>query len=270
MNETIDRSEGRRLFGRDPQGYDAVRPDYPPELYSYLTQRGAVGPGSTSLEIGAGNGLATAQLIALGADPITIVEPDQRFAPLLRKIAARADAHCVLVHDSFENADLGSGAFDFVASATAFHWVEQTSGLRKVAQVLKPGGYCGLWWNVFQVLGAADPFHDATFALLADLATTPSGAPNSVPFALDTQARKAGFADTGLFEEVEQFEMRWTLQLTAAEVGKLYEGFPQIQRLPDDRREQLIKQLVGIAETQFGGHVERGMTSVLYLARRTG
>src|SRR4029453_5621179 len=81
MPERIDYSEGRRLFGLDPDGYDEARPRYPAALYEFMLDAGAIRPATCTLEIGAGSGLATSKLIELGADPLTILEPDRRFAP---------------------------------------------------------------------------------------------------------------------------------------------------------------------------------------------
>jgi hypothetical protein len=46
--------------------YDAVRPPYPDALFAVLAVEGVIGPGVSALEIGAGSGLATGQLIRAG------------------------------------------------------------------------------------------------------------------------------------------------------------------------------------------------------------
>ena len=91
--------------------------------------------------------------------------------------------------------------------------------------MLKPGGFVALWWNVFQHLDREDPFHDATRSILANLAISPSGAPNAMPFPLDRRAREAEFERTGNFEAVVYEETHWTLVLDVPQVGRLYEGF---------------------------------------------
>ena len=53
----LHRSEGRRLFGLDPAGYSAGRPDYPEAVYKTLTGRCGLGPTTQVLEIGPGTGL---------------------------------------------------------------------------------------------------------------------------------------------------------------------------------------------------------------------
>lgn len=268
MPEFISTREGRRLFGLNPEGYADVRPDYPDEIYAFLHAHHALVPNTATLEIGAGSGLATRRLIERGANPITVIEPDSRFAPLLQGLSKTSDAEVRLIQNAFEDADLASASFDLVAAATSFHWLDPSVAIGKIAAVLRPGGYAALWWNVFGDLEREDPFHEATRSMLADLAISPSGAPDAIPFALDRRAREAEFARSGKFEAVAYAQTRWTLVLDAAQVGRLYESFSHIQRLPKAQRLVLLQQLMDIAQTQFSGRVERNMTSPIYLFRR--
>src|SRR5262245_5942234 len=54
MPDRIDHSEGRRLFGLNPEAYDAARPPYPDALYEFMRGEGAICTGTCTLEIGAG------------------------------------------------------------------------------------------------------------------------------------------------------------------------------------------------------------------------
>jgi hypothetical protein len=123
MADDIDLDEGRGLFGRNPGGYHGSRPEYPPWIYQRLVEAGALGPSRATLEIGAGSGLATRRLLEHGADPLTIIEPDVRFAPLLEAIARASAADTQIVRRTFETASLAPGRFDLVVAATAFHWI---------------------------------------------------------------------------------------------------------------------------------------------------
>lgn len=268
MSDLIAPQEGRALFGADVHGYDEVRPPYPEQLYTFLLSTGALRANSVTLEIGAGNGLATRRLLELGANPLTALEPDPRFAPLLQSIAATFEADFQLIDSAFEEAALPTNHYDLVASATAFHWVDRATGLRKVATLLKPGGYVALWWNVFGDPNRADAFHDATQRILQPLAVSPSDAPTNIPFALDIPARLDDFVETGQFEAPVYEHYRWTLVLNTAQVGALYGTFSGINRLPAAERQHILDQLMAVAEHQFGGRVERNMVSAIYVARR--
>jgi phospholipid N-methyltransferase len=127
MPDRINRSEGRRLFGLDPEGYDATRPRYPSWIFEELTASKALFHGAATVEIGPGSGLATMRLIEHGADPLTLIEPDDRFAPMLRRAIGQRPS-CQVLHQSFEDATLTSDEFDLAVAATSFHWIEPVAG----------------------------------------------------------------------------------------------------------------------------------------------
>ena len=258
----IDPSEGRHLFGLNPEGYDATRPDYPQWIFEKLADSGALYPGAATLEIGPGTGRATRQLIRSGAEPLTLVEPDARFSRFLRDATAQLST-CSILETSFEDAPLEANRFDLAVAATSFHWVDPLVGMVKLRTLLRDGGTAALIWNVLQDLDKPDPFHDATEALLSSLAVSPSGRPNAIPFALDRVAREADAKSAG-FQQVTYSESRWSFRLRTEQVGQLYEGFSQIQRLDEDARKAILGELMQIAETRFGGVVERNVTSCLY------
>src|SRR5580693_5252784 len=78
-----ERLNARRAFGKDPVTYDKTRPPYPPRVYQILRNRCGLKYGSRVFEIGPGSGRATRQLLRLGANPLTLVEPDERLANYL-------------------------------------------------------------------------------------------------------------------------------------------------------------------------------------------
>jgi SAM-dependent methyltransferase len=264
MSEYIKLNEGRRLFGLNPQGYEDARPDYPIWIFDHLRECGALVDGTPTLEIGAGTGKATRHLVEYGANPLTIVEPDARFAALLGKAVNVSPAHCHVIHENFEDVVLSDNQFDLVVAATAFHWIEPVSGLRKIKRLLRRDGFAALFWNVLGDVDKEDLFHDATHSLLAPLAVGPSENPDTVPFALDRAARLAE-ANAAGFNSTEYRESRWSLVLTTEQVGKLYESFSHIQRLDADARAKLLDELMTIADTQFNGKAVRNITSCLYV-----
>jgi SAM-dependent methyltransferase len=264
----IDRREGRALFGPDVGNYDDVRPAYPEQVYRFLVETGALRANVATLEIGAGNGLATRRLLEYGVNPLTLIEPDKRFASMLRSMADTYQSDTRIIEDSFEDAELPGGQFDLVAFATAFHWIDPVTGMARVAELLKPGGHAALWWNVFGDPDRHDAFHEATHPVLRHLSTSPSDPPGKLPFGLDVDERIGDFSRTGMFDQPTFEAYKWTLVLNAEQVGGLYATFSGISRLPDDQRRAVLNQLMEIAERQFGGRVERNMVSPVYVARR--
>jgi SAM-dependent methyltransferase len=268
MSRTFDEHEGRALFGANPDSYDAVRPPYPEAIYDLLQETGALRPGVATLEIGAGSGLATRRLLELGAAPLTALEPDQRFGPLLHAIGTAHAAPLQLVHASFEEAELPEAGYDLAVAATSFHWLRPATRVAKLARLIRPGGHLALWWNVFGDPELPDAFHEATKHILGPLAPSPSEGRGGLPFALDRAARRAELMAGGAFEEPRYAVYHWPLRLSSAQVGALFATFSNISRLPAERRDAILAELVAIAERDFGGVVRKQMVSPIYIARR--
>lgn len=257
---SIPTDRGRELFGSDPESYDDARPDYPDALYALLRPM----PPGEVLEVGAGSGIATRRLLAMMSGRLVVLEPDGRFGPMLDALSAEHDGRLIVVQQPLETARLGRHSFDLVLVATAFHWLNPNDRAARLWDLTKPGGRLALFWNVFQIVGTDDPFHEATAPLLRGLADTPSATVDGVPFALRRQERELELGRVG-FELADYREIRWTLELDPASVRRLYSTFPSIQILEPPGRQAVLDALERISTNEFGGRVTRNMTSVGYL-----
>jgi SAM-dependent methyltransferase len=261
----ISIEDGRSAFGADAANYDSARPEYPAQVYATLRARCGLKAGTHAFEIGPGTGLATRRLLEAGA-AVTAIEPDARLVAKLRENAG--DPPLRIINATFEAAELAAGMFDLGVSATAFHWMDQRAALKKVAAVLKPGGWWAAWWNVFGDPERNDPFHDPT-AHLFQASESPSYSPLfKHPFALHSEARIADLDATGSFEEIGFDLMHWTLVLNADQTRALYASFSNVTTLPENERIRLLDAIHDIAATAFQNKVERQMCTALYTARR--
>ncbi len=155
--------------------------------------------------------------------------------------------------------------FDLGVSATAFHWLDEDAALIKVAELLRLGGWWAMVWNVFGDESRADPFHEATKALLEG-PSSPSEGTDGVPFALNAEARLAALERTGAFDSIEHRTSAWSLVLDPDQTVALYATYSNINIRPD--REVVLAELGKIARDVFHGRVTRNMTTGLYIARR--
>jgi len=268
--DRVARSEGAALFGRAAVSYESARPGYPERVYELLVEQCGLTEGCRTIEVGAGSGQATRRLLELGARPLVAVEPDRGFAKVLETMAQKSEGAVVPIFAPFESAQIREAAFDLAVSATAFHWLDRATGPRKLGSCLRPGGWLALFWNVFGDPRLPDPFHEATVQLLSGLATNPSHPlEGSLPFALDEDARRSDFRAAGADRDFRVEEIRWTLTQSPRQVRSLYATFSSIARLPEQERETLLDRIQSIAETRFGGAVERRIVTPVYLGRRT-
>lgn len=236
-------------------------------MFQALVDQNALFTGAATLEIGAGNGLATRQLIQFGVSPLILFEPDIRFAPLLHSVFEDSGCDFEIRYEAFEEAKLEPASFDLVVIATAFHWLDSNTRVKKLEEIVKTNGFVALLWNVFGDRNRADTFHEASKYLLEGLDASPSG-PDRLPFALDRAAREQEFLQGGNFELVMYGESHWSLELNPVQLRNLYEGFSGLSRLTEEERNQILDELVYLAETKFSGLVTRNMTSPLYLFKR--
>lgn len=123
-------------FGAVAADYDRYRPRYPDALITHIVDR----PGLRILDVGAGTGISSTQLIEAGARVIA-VEPDPRMAEIC---AAKG---ITVEHSTFEQWDPAGRHFDAVVFGQSFHWVQPGPALAKVASVLSDSAHLVLMWN---------------------------------------------------------------------------------------------------------------------------
>ena len=138
MRERRDKEEHAAAFDRAADVYDAARPGYPAEAVAWLAD-GISGP---VLDLGAGTGKLTAELVALGLD-VTAVDPSRQ---MLRVLGERLPGVEALAGTA-ERLPLGDASVDLVVAAQAWHWVDESLAVPEVARVVRPGGRLGLVWN---------------------------------------------------------------------------------------------------------------------------
>ena len=224
-----------RSFGAVAATYDRVRPGYPPDGVSWLLEEsetaGAAGavaaraaPGARTrvIEIGAGTGALTRDLVGRGLD-VVAVEPDPHMRAVLEERVPGAevsDGHA-------EDLPAGGGEVDVVLGAQMWHWVRLEEAVAEVARVLRPGGTLGLLWNLRdegvpwmaelgRVFGGEDAHRGGSQVQM------PAGAPFTATAARD---------------------FRWSQELAPADIVDLVATRSHVQVLPEDERSALLARV---------------------------
>ena len=133
-----DHQRRARVFGGVADAYHRGRPGYPREAAAWLT---AEEP-STVLELGAGTGKLTRELVELGHD-VHATDPDEAMLDVLS--GALPDVR--VSQGSAEEIPGPDSVYDVVVGAQCFHWFDAERALPEIARVLKPGGRVALTWN---------------------------------------------------------------------------------------------------------------------------
>lgn len=155
-------------FGAVADAYDRARPGYPREAAAWL----AGSRPATLLELGAGTGKLSDQLVALG-HRVVATDPLEE---MLRHLAARLP-RTLVARAAAERIPLRGRSVDAVIAAQAFHWFDLDRALPEIARVLRPGGHLALVWNqrderipwvkrLGAIIGTQEQQHDPTHALL--------------------------------------------------------------------------------------------------------
>jgi SAM-dependent methyltransferase len=251
-------------FDADVENYENARPAYPAELFAHLSLVAGIGPGSRVLEIGAGPGLATLPLLDLGAS-VVAVEPGDNMAARLKARTQHRD--CTIVHAPFEAAEV-HGPFDAAVAATAFHWVDPSIGIRKIAGLLRRDGWLALWWNVHRRSGndADQNWERAIRPIVERFQTGEELAQQPHGFAVDE--RRAEITAGDLFEFVDHRRFEWPHTHDAASLRALFASFSDWSTLAEPMRTEVLDGVAAVVDEQFGGSITFRYTTSLFLARR--
>ncbi len=130
--------EFQRNFDRQAGDYDAARPEYPKELYRDIFKYQPIGKESRVLEIGLGTGKASGPVLETGCELVGL-EPGGSLAAIAR--ARLGGMSGFTLHElTLQDFESPNSAFDLIYAATAFHWLPEEYGYRRVYDLLRPGG----------------------------------------------------------------------------------------------------------------------------------
>jgi SAM-dependent methyltransferase len=136
------RDEAAVGFQWGADAYERGRPGYGPEVVKWLWQELRLAPGRTVLDVAAGTGKLTRELVRSGADVIA-VEP----VPAMRAVLERLVPDARALDATAEALPIDDGAVDAITVASAFHWFDGPAAAAEFHRVLRCGGRLALLWN---------------------------------------------------------------------------------------------------------------------------
>jgi SAM-dependent methyltransferase len=254
--------EIRETFEAVADLYAQVRGGYPAALFDDLAVLTGLGPAATVLEVGCGAGQATGDLAAR-AGHVTALDPG---ANLIGHARRRVPAPNVdFVVSSFEAYDAAPGAFDLVASAQAWHWVDPALGFPKAARALRTGGAFAAFGHVplappEPLLAAFEPIYERHWP-------GAWGHPPPQAWYLP-QGPVAGLIDgSGLFGPVTHRAYAWTWRLDPETYGRYLRTDSSYHLLEEGPRFALFDDL-SQAIADHGGVMDAPWETHLYVAAK--
>jgi SAM-dependent methyltransferase len=129
-------------FSSGAEIYERGRPGYAPEAVAWVCERLGIVPRHTVLDLAAGTGKLTRDLVPTGARVIA-VEPLDEMRGELERVVSGVEA----LKGTAEDIPLEDGSVDAVVCAQAFHWFDPERALPEIRRVLRPGGGLALLYN---------------------------------------------------------------------------------------------------------------------------
>lgn len=249
------------MFDHAAEYYDRFRPGYPQQIMEALVQKAGLSSNSKMLEIGAGSGKATEQLLDYGF-PIHCVEPGEnlvqngklkfRFYPQISYECAR-----------FENLTTQDNQFDVIFSAQAFHWIPQPIGYQKCAEFLNENGSLALLWNLY--LYDERQEHQE----LLELSRKYGGFADFISVS-EVQRRIAtdsmNIEQSCLFEKPTVIHIPWEKKYTLDEYFGFVQTGNRFIQLSEEKKESAYQEL-RLHFEKYGGTIVRPYLAVLYLSK---
>lgn len=245
------REEASRGFQQGAAAYERGRPGYPPEAIEWLVGQLSLVPGRTVLDVAAGTGKLTRELVASGAD-VVAVEPVAAMRSVLEQVVPGAR----VLDGTAEALPLDDQSVDAITVAQAFHWFDGPAALAEFHRVLRPAGRFALIWN----------------RRLRDQPVWRAVSEITEPYRRDTPAHYRGewrqsVDATSLFAPAGELEVPLEQELDADELVDRVGSTSFIAALPDSERADVLARVRGVA-AGTGGSVRLGYVTEAFAYER--
>jgi len=251
MDKKVDH-RAEQGFATDAQAYDRGRPGYPHEAVSTLCSCLDFGPTVKVIDLGAGTGKLTRQLIP-HAD-VVAVEP----VHAMRDVLAKSAPSTRVLDGSAEAIPLEDGWADAITVGQAFHWFSSAAALEEMYRVLKPHGQLGLIWNL----------RDESVQWVSEIMDTLRPFQASTPRYTSGLWQKA-FENQGFFKLENHEQWKHTVPNTIADVMTHVGSISYVANLDADIRIDVLTTIEARLQRHFpGGQLQFPYFTDLWCYRR--
>jgi ubiquinone/menaquinone biosynthesis C-methylase UbiE len=228
---SFDRSSSL-AFGSVAESYERRRPMYPAGLVEWLVERLGLRSGRTVVDVGAGTGKLTRDLVPTRARVIA-VEPLFEMRMQLEAVVPGAD----VLAGSAEDIPLPDDSADAVVAASAFHWFDTERALEEIHRVLVPGGALATIGNGRDL---SDPLQREIQAIVG----------RYLPRVDELLGWIAVVEASPLFGPAEEFATTFEQWFDAEGLAERIGTISYVARLPEEERTRVLVQIRELGETQ--------------------
>ena len=212
--------------------YERRRPTYPAALVEWLVDRLGLRTGTTVVDLGAGTGKLTRDLVPTGAHVIA-VEPLPEMRAQLEAVVPGAE----VLAGSAEELLLPDESVDAVVAASAFHWFDTERALEEIHRVLVPGGALATVGNGRDL---ADPLQREIQTIIGTYLPTAEQILSWIPL-VDASP---------LFGRAEEFVTSFEQWFDADGLAERIGTISYVARLPAGERARVLEQVRDVGEAQ--------------------
>jgi SAM-dependent methyltransferase len=227
--------------------YERARPGYPAEAVAWVAEQLELAKGRTVLDLGAGTGKLTRDLVETGADVIAI-EPGEAMREQLEQSVVGAK----VLRGAAEAIPLPDASVDAITIGQAFHWFRHEEAVPELHRVLRPRRGVALLWNSRE--GEA-PIQKEIGELIAPWVRRDRHAPDSW--------KKLKLR--GLFGPVEEREFAFVDELDEDALAERIASISFIAAAPEAARRELDEAVREVVRRR-GGRVDFPYVTAVYVS----
>jgi SAM-dependent methyltransferase len=244
--------EAARGFQQGADAYERGRPGYPVEVVGWLSRELRLGPGRTVLDVAAGTGKLTRELVPTGAT-LVAVEPVAAMRAVLERVVPEATA----LDGTAEALPVADASADAIVVASAFHWFDAAAAAAEFHRVLRPGGRLALLWNRRRV---DQPLQRAVDDVIGPYRRRPPRP--------SRDSWRGPLESGGPFQPVAEREVPFEQILDADQFVDRFTSISYVAALPDRERQSIVRRLRSLAARAAEQPLRLGYEAEAYLYKR--
>jgi SAM-dependent methyltransferase len=255
-------------FDTVAERYHLMRPRYPDVVWDALFEITALPPCARVLEIGAGTGIATADLVRRGCH-VTALEPGATMAAIIERDLGDTGQVDVRT-DRFEDFVWDGEPFDLAIGAASLHWVDRDLLNIRLPALVRPGAHAALLHYV-HVAGGDTAFFEAAqqcYARWDPYYREPDYPKHHLRSPDDAGHRATVLDDLPGFDPAKHRYWLVDIPSDREHYLSLISTYSTTLRLPEENRQGLFACIGDLMDREFGGQITKRYRFDLVVRRR--